>query len=230
MTPGRARELAAAGLLTLLIACRGGGLYVRSDSIARVRRLAIVQYVINPHVYTGTLGISKVRNRVIETNIVTFGQLIAHRGWQLMPLAEVVSARVYQSGQVALPGYFTMTGMRFFTGAERVEQAMLDPTTASTLCDYLGVDAVVAIYDSYELIDNGPPFVPKSSANSKIVLNAYDRSGAVIWSDNAQIPSPTTMWAGGPTGIAVAASPDVVVQAFRESFTGATRLMLSRLR
>lgn len=177
------RRLAPSLLLALAFCLTGcSRFFIQKDAYATVKRAALVQYAINPHMLMGTANADEARwNTAAGAYQVLAKELGA--SWQLMPLAEMLANPGYAaSGGHPMSGFETAKGALFFSrDARDLQSATLDPQTAQALCAALNVDAVIAIHDSWGQQQYAMGFRAQSSNLYTVAM--YDKTGAKVWSD-----------------------------------------------
>ncbi len=202
-----------------------GHFFIVPDSYKAVKKAALVQYAINPHLFLGTLNAADVKQREAAANIDALGKMLGGKGVTVVSLQELTGNSQYTAdSQAELKGYYTAPGMRFITDAEGAEKATLTPDVAKKLCADLGVDAVAIAYESWGLQPYAMGF--KSHARPTIVINMFDKTGARVWGDIATGISDEGM--ASPGGV-VSSSVDEAVKTFTQGSSAAIQEMVSHI-
>jgi hypothetical protein len=207
------------GLLLLLLAVVSSGcsrFFIARPQYNEVKKVAVVQYAINPRFIMGTPMADEAKTEVGAKNIEAFVKAMGN-DWQIMPIAEMVANPAYQSwGVPSVDGVYTHKGMRF-SADNRYDMvtAMIQPADAAKACEALGVDAVIALAESWNIQVN---FFQGQTRN-EYVVNMFDKTGARIWGDATVGQSDQNF--GVPPGGAVATEMETWVKANSESFARA---------
>ena len=216
------QSLIAAAALSLS-AC--SHFFIAPDSYKQVKKVALVQYAINPYLLVGTVNAAEVKTKAATADFASFGKILGAKGLTVMPLEEMTAKAGYVSaGDATLAGYFTAPGLRYLTGRAGVETATLTPAAAQKLCADLGVDAVALAYGSWDLDFYALGF--KAHAMPTITVNLFDKTGARVWGDQASGTSGDGV--ASPGGI-IADSVDNTTAIFSQGFTAAITQMTARL-
>jgi hypothetical protein len=178
-----------------------------------VKKAALVQYAINPHMFMGTVQSDDARTAVATANVKSFIEKMNGHPYMVVSLDEVKANPQYAAAKATLEGYYTAPGMRYFTDDKGAEKAELTAEQATKLCADLGVDAVAIIYDSWGMQSAAMGFQMK--ARPVIFVNMYDKSGTKVWGDAVAETSDESM--ASPGGI-IATDVDTVVKSFNEAF------------
>jgi hypothetical protein len=172
----RARLKVSALALCLLSSC---AFHVVRPKLDAVKRIALVQYVINPHLTMGYTVSDNAKVIPATSDIEVFSRMLSER-FQVMAPFEVVSNPDYQAlGKDKVDGWYTAAGMRIVDD-RHLKQGHIDREVAIRLCAALKVDAVVAITNSW---GEGLAGVFQATARNIYALSAYDTDGEKIWSD-----------------------------------------------
>jgi len=198
--------------------------FIQKDAYNAVKKAALVQYAVNPHMLLGTPSTDDVRNGAPEANVASFIKEMNGKPYELMPTAEMIANPGYASGAEKLEGYFTAKGMRYFGDSKAVEEATLTPDQAKKLCADLGVDAVIAVYESWGQVSRAMGF--KAAARSYFFVNMYDKNGTRIWGDFVGGEAEESVAA--PGGI-FATDKDSMIANFNAAFVAATKEMSAHL-
>ena len=124
--------------------------FIVKDRYDAVKKVALVQYVINPHFLLGTPNADESKWDTVESNFKIFATEMG-TGWQVLPKEEMTSNSAYKAaGKEAVDGWYTAKDMRFFADdRSNLQSAKLAPEVAKSLAAGLGVDAVVVVADSW---------------------------------------------------------------------------------
>jgi hypothetical protein len=201
--------------VAVLAAC-GQKFFVAKDKADAVKKVAVVQYVINPHILLGPAAAEDAKTTVAAKNIETFAKELGNK-YQVVPAADVLSNAGYTGagGKPAWEGYYTGKGLHYFSPDEdQLQNATLAPETAKKLCESLGVDAVVAVYDSWRVQTFAMGF--KGHSLAEYAINMYDKDGNRVWGGNVSGESETDF--ATPGGI-ISTDVDTWAKANNESFT-----------
>ncbi|MBK7864398.1 MAG: hypothetical protein IPJ65_38510 [Archangiaceae bacterium] len=218
------RATAAAWLF--LSACGGHRFFLAREKAEQVKKVAVVQYAINPHQLVGVAATEEAKRSIAAENLETFGRALAPT-YQVVPPVELLASPAYAGagGRAAWDGYGSGQGMHYFSDSEdALTQAQLTPEVAKKLCAALGVDGVIAVYDSWGVEPFAMGF--KGRAQGQYAINLFDRDGARVWGgtmsgvSDADFPTP---------GSALGAELDVWVKANNESFSVAVRALKSNI-
>ena len=169
--------------VALLLAACGSKYFILRDSYAPVKKVALVQWALNPHILLGTANDETGRVTDATNAWETFGKLMGN-SYQVMPLAEMTANAAYTGagGKAAWDGYFTAKGAMFFSAdVETLEAGTIPADTAKKLCEGLGVDAVVGAYEGWGTQPGFGGFT--STSNNSYVMNMFDKNGVKIWGD-----------------------------------------------
>ena len=193
----------------------GGSFFVAKDKADAVKKIAVVQYAINPHMLLGPASAEDAKLTVAAQNAETFGKELGNT-YQVVPVSEVLTNAGYAGagGKPTWDGYYSAKGMQYFSADEdMLRDAMLPKEKAAALCQALGVDGVVAIYDSWAVQSRAMGFKGVSAARYNI--NLFDKEGNRVWGGNVAGESETSF--ATPGGI-IADSVDNWAKANNESF------------
>ncbi|MGQ0508093.1 MAG: hypothetical protein ACT4TC_22570 [Myxococcaceae bacterium] len=195
--------------------------YIKKENYSQVKKAALVQYALNPRLFLGTTQSDEARQQSAEANGKTFIEKMNGMHYTFLTIDELKGNPAYQSmGKDKLDGYYTTPGMRFLAEDRANDRAELTPEQAKELCEKLGVDAVVAVAESWSLQPYAMGF--RAKANSVLTLNMYDKSGERIWGDVAAAESDEGMaYTGGVVSTDV---PTVVLNA-KQSFANGVEEM-----
>jgi hypothetical protein len=193
--------------------------FIVKDKYDSVKKVAIVQYSINPQFLMGTPNDPAAKTEVAAKNIEIFTKELGS-GWQVTPIDEVVANPAYKSAGKPDEHFYGAKDMLFFTdeyGA--LSQATIPPEKAKDLATALGVDAVVCIAEQWSVQSS---FFNGNTVNTYYV-NMFDKDGQRIWGDAASgMASEQTF--GVPPGGAIATEIPIWVKANSESFTKSVAL------
>ncbi len=207
----RSRLAVAAAGLWVLSSC---AFHVVRPKLDAVKRIALVQYAINPHVTMGYTLSDNAKTIPATADIETFSRMLSER-FQVMAPFEVVSNPDYQAlGKDKIDGWYTAAGMRI-VDERHLRQAHLDREVVIRLCAALKVDAVVAVTNSW---GEGLAGLFHATAQNIYSLAAYDTDGERIWSDTVYGISTHTF--GTPPG-GVVSDDASWAQLQGEAFAGA---------
>lgn len=199
--------------------------FIQKDAYLAVKRVAVVQHAINPHLLLGTANVQEAKTQTAEENVKTFVKEFTGGTYEVVPLEELKANAAYTAaGSASLDGYYTAPGMRFVTGAETVEEATLTPDQAKKLAEDLKVDAVAVVYESWGTSSYALGF--KAKAYSTFVVNMYDKTGIRVWGDVATGESDEGM--ATPGGIIATELANLVLN-FNQSYAAALTKMKSQL-
>ncbi|MBJ6759338.1 hypothetical protein JGU66_01100 [Myxococcaceae bacterium JPH2] len=222
------RHIAAKGMLVLVVLLASTGcshFFVQKDAYLAVKKVAVVQHAINPHLLLGSANVPEAKTQTAEANVKTFVQVFTGGRYEVVPLDVLKAQAAYAAaGLPSLDGYYTAPGMRFVTGPQAVESATLTPDLAKKLAEDLGVDAVAVVYESWGLAPYALGFKAKSL--STFVINMYDRNGVRVWGDVASGESDEGM--ATPGGIIATELTNLVLN-FNQSYSVALTTMKNRL-
>ncbi len=174
------------GLVVMALALGGcSRFFMKKDSYTQVKKAALVHYALNPRLYLGTTQSDEARAGSAEANVKAFLERMNGGAFGYVPLEELKANAGYQSlGKDKIEHYYTAPGMRFLVDDPRMnERGELPPEVAKAACEKLGVDAVVAVADSWSLAPYALGF--RTKIVSTIWLNMYDKNGERIWGDVA---------------------------------------------
>lgn len=222
------RQFVLKGALALAVLCVStgcGSFFVQKDAYLSLKRVAVVQHAINPHMLLGTANVPEAKTQTAEENVKTFVKEFSGSRYEVVPLEELKANPAYTAaGTAELEGYYTAPGMRFVTGEDTVEKATLTPEAAKKLAEDLRVDAVAVVYESWGTQPYALGF--KAKAYSVFVINMYDRNGVRVWGDVAAGESEEGM--ATPGGIIATELANVVLN-FNQSYKAALGTMKTRL-
>jgi len=210
-----------AALLSLaafvFVAC-GASFFVAPEKKDAVKKVALVQYAINPHILMGVAAEENAKLEVAKTNVETFGKELGNT-YQIVPAGELLANPAYTGagGKPTWEGYYSGQGMHYFSpDEESLTNATLPPDVAKKLCEALGVDGVVAVYDSWIIQQFGFMNL-KAHTLPRYTINLFDKDGNRVWGGTVSGESQTEL--DTPPGGAVAAGVDMWAKANGESFT-----------
>jgi hypothetical protein len=202
-------------LALLWVGC-GASFFLAKDKAESVKKVAVVQYAINPHMLLGPAAQEDAKLNVVARNVETFQKELGNT-YQVIPATEVLANPAYATcgGKPEWEGFYSGKGMHYFSADEdSLTNARLNPDVAKKLCEALGVDAVVAVYDSWGVQPFAMGF--KGHALTQYSINMFDKSGARVWGGAVTGESDTDF----PTpGGAISTEVDVWTQANNEAFT-----------
>jgi hypothetical protein len=201
-----------------------GRYFIKKDAYNAVKKAALVQYAVNPHMLLGTPSADDVRNGTPERNVASFIKEMNGKPYQLVPTAEMIANPGYVTAPDKLEGYHTAKGMRFFGDSTAAQEASLTPEQAKKLCADLGVDAVIAVYESWGQVSRAMGF--KAAVRSYFFVNMYDKNGTRIWGDLVSGESEESVAA--PGGV-FATDPESMMGLFNAAFVTATKELSAHL-
>jgi hypothetical protein len=210
------RLVAVCSLLALAVAGCGAAFFVAKEKTDAVKKVALVQYTINPNILLGVAAEENAKFEVAKTNVETFGKELGNT-YQVVPAADVLANPAYAGagGKPTWEGYYSGQGMHYFSADENgLTQATLTPDVAKKLCEALGVDGVVAVYDSWGVQSIAMGF--KGHTLSRYAINLFDKDGNRVWGGEVSGESSTDF--DTPPGGSVSAGIDVWAKANSESF------------
>src|SRR4051812_30202647 len=98
-----------AALTLLLTSC---GFMILRDKYDAVKKVALVQYAINPGMVYGTPSDDAVRDETASKNLDIFYKQMGNT-WQLVPVNELIANPAYSAaGKPTIEHYITPKGMR----------------------------------------------------------------------------------------------------------------------
>jgi hypothetical protein len=199
--------------------------FIVKDRYDAVKKVALVQYAINPHFLLGTPNADESKWDTAESNIAIFAKELGS-GWQVMPKAEMIANPAYTAASKELvDGWYTAKGMRFFSDQRKeLTMAMLTPDQAKSLAAGLGVDAVAVIADSWG-IDSA---FFTGHTNNDYVISLYAADGTLIYTDAAYRNRSDEGFAVPPGGAVATDVPKWVLNN-NQSFTAAVAQLKARL-
>jgi hypothetical protein len=216
-------RLMLGGLAVAVLFAACGAFFIVQDKFTAAKKVALVQYAINPHVLLGYPNAPEAKINTAAHNIESFQKEMGNF-FQAMPMADMTSNAGYSAaGKANLEGWYTANGMHFFNEA-LISEAVLDPESAKKLCTELGVDAVIAITDNWGQAGGG---FFKGIAQNYYYVNAYDKDGTRIWGDAAMGRSTETF--GVPPGGAIASDDANWTKVQSEAFADALTQFKGRL-
>ncbi len=211
--------------VAMLFAACGSKYFMLKEAYAPVKKVALVQWAINPHLLMGTAAQDDARSGTADKVWETYGKLMANN-YQVMPFAEMSANAAYTGagGKAAAEGYYTAKGAMFFSpDNDGLEAGTISADAAKKLCEGLGVDGVVVGYESWGTAPQGFGFT--SHARNAYVLNMFDKSGVKVWGDvvwgeskGDGFPSPAGI-IGGDVAIYVGANNEAMTEALAEANT-----------
>ncbi len=157
--------------------------FIQKDAYSGVKKVALVQHVINPRMLLGTANSEEAKTGTAEKDFEVLSKEMAS-SYAVTPLAEMVANPAYTGagGKTAWEGYYSAKGAAFFSADEDTLKAATIPAeTAKKLCEGLGVDAVAVIYESWDV----DPYALGFRAHSKngYIINMFDKNGTKVWGD-----------------------------------------------
>jgi hypothetical protein len=170
--------------------------FIQKDGYGAVKKAALVQFALNPHLLLGTPTSDDVRAAAADHDANAFVAAMSGKPYQLVPLAELTAQPAYAAeGRDKWDGYYTGKGMRFSsTDEDALQHATLAPDQAQRLCNEVGVDAVVVVYESWGERSAAMGF--QMVAANAYWVNMYDKNGVRVWGDVVRggsddgVPSP----------------------------------------
>jgi hypothetical protein len=161
----------------------GSKYFIQKDAYTGVKKVALVQHVINPHLLLGTANSDEAKLGTAEKDFEVLTKEMAS-SYAVTPLAEMTANPAYTGagGKAAWEGYYSAKGAAYFSADEETLQSATIPAeTAKKLCEGLGVDAVAVIYESWGIQSYAMGFRAKS--RNAYVMNMFDKTGARVWGD-----------------------------------------------
>jgi hypothetical protein len=213
--------IAVVAVSMLFAAC--GRFFIVKDKFDATKKVALVQYAINPAFLLGYPNSDDAKLLTATQNIATFQKQMANV-FEVVPADAMQGNAGYSaSGKPSIDHWYSAKGMRFFD-EDQIREGGLPPDVAKKLCADLGVDAVVTITESW-----GQPQVSwfKGTANNTYYVNAYDKDGTKIWTDAAFGHSNETF--GVPPGGVIASDNDNWQKVQGEAFNDALAQFKGRL-
>jgi hypothetical protein len=205
----------------LFAAC--GRFLVVKDKFDGAKKVALVQYAINPHFLLGYPNADVAKTIAADNNIDAFQKQMGNV-FQVVPVGDMTANAAYTgAGKDKVDGWYSAKGMRFID-EEKLNNGELTPDAAKKLCADLGVDAVVTITDSWGQAGGG---FFKGIAQNYYFINEYDKDGNVVWQDMAQGRSSETF--GVPPGGAIASDDENWKKVQSEAFADALGQFKGRL-
>lgn len=200
-----------APLVVLAVFFTSCGFMILRDKYDAVKKVALVQYALNPGMVYGTPSDDAVRDEVVTKNLDIFVKELGNN-WQLIPPAELAANPAYTAaGKPTIEHYVTPKSMRIIS-EEGARNAELTPEEAKKLCADLGVDGVIAIAESWGVQVN----FFQGISNNTYWINMYDKDGTKIMSDVVGGRSEQNF--GVPPGGAIATEQVTWVKASGEAF------------
>ena len=209
------RLTAVLATVAMITAACGAQFFIAKDKADAVKKVAVVQYAINPHLLLGPAAVDDAKFNIALKNVESFGKELGNT-YQVTPAADVLANAGYTGagGKAAWDGYYTAKGMTYFSADEdSLTQATLTPDAAKKLAEALGVDGVVTIYDSWGVQTFAMGF--KGHSAPYYVINLYDKDGNRAWGGQFSGESETDF--ATPGGI-ISTDVDVWTKANNESF------------
>jgi hypothetical protein len=202
-------------ILSFAFAACGAAFFVQKDKADAVKKVALVQYAINPHMLLGPAAVDDAKFNVAAKNVESFGKELGNT-YQVVPSADLLANPAYTGGgKDKWDGYYSGKGMHYFSADEdSLTQATLTPDVAKKLCETLGVDGVVAIYDSWNIQTFAMGF--KGHSLPQYTINMYDKDGTRVWGGPVSGESETDF--ATPGGV-ISTDVDTWAKANNESFT-----------
>src|SRR4051794_39921020 len=107
-------SLLAVALSFVFAAC-GAAFFVQKDKADAVKKVAVVQYAINPHMLLGPAAVDDAKFNVAAKNVETFGKELGNT-YQVIPAADVLANAGYTGagGKPQWDGYYSGKGMHYF--------------------------------------------------------------------------------------------------------------------
>lgn len=171
-------------MLAVVVALMSTGcskFFVVKDKYDAVKKVALVQYAINPHMMLGTANADEAKFETAAKNTASFVKTMSGPAYTVMPMEELLANAGYK-GKDAVEGYYTAKGMKFVTDdTKAIEAATLSPDNAKALCAALGVDGVAVIYDSWGMETYAFGF--RGHTLNSYSFGLYDKDGTKVWSD-----------------------------------------------
>ena len=174
-------------LLVVLVAVSfvgcGSKYFMLKDAYTPVKKVALVQYAINPHFVLGTPSSDEARITSATQAWDTYTKVMANQ-YQVMPFAEMSANAAYTGagGKAAWDGYYTAKGAQFFSAdTDTLEAATIPADTAKKLAEALGADGVLVVYEGWGISQFAMGF--KGHSNNAYVINLFDKTGARVWGD-----------------------------------------------
>lgn len=170
-------------LIALTFTACGSRFFVVKDKYDSVKKVALVQYTINPHIALGTASTDDAKWEVVAKNLPSFVKAMSGSNYVVSAPDEVLGNAAYKAaGKEHFEGYYTGKGMRVFSDvSDQVEAATISPEQAKALCAALNVDAVAVVYDSWGIDSYAMGF--KGRTMNTYVLNMFDKEGNRVWGD-----------------------------------------------
>ena len=159
----------------------GSKYFMMKDAYTPVKKVALVQYAINPHLLLGNPSTDDARNGTAATSWDTYSKVMANQ-YQVMPFAEMTANPGYTGGKPTWEGYYTAKGAHYFSAdTDTLEAATIPADTAKKLCEALGADGVVVVYEGWGMQTFAFGF--KGHSFNSYVINLFDKTGARVWGD-----------------------------------------------
>lgn len=200
--------------------------FIQKDAYATVKRAALVQYAINPHMLLGTPNADEAKFNTAAAAYDVLGKELSG-SFQLMPLGEMLNNPGYAAsgGHAPSDGFHTAKGAMFFSKDSRdIQSALISPESAKALCANLNVDAVIVVFDSWGIQQYAMGFRGQSS--NSYAISMFDKNGVKIMSDalyaNSEEGMSLTM------GIVSTDVPSYVMNN-TQAFTTAVRTLLGHI-
>jgi hypothetical protein len=212
----KTRFAALISVVALVGSACGAAFFVAKDKTDAVKKVALVQYAINPHILLGPAAVDDAKFNIAAKNVETFGKELGNT-YQIIPAADVLANAGYTGagGKPAWDGYYSGKGMHYFSADEdSLTQATLPPDVAKKLCEALGVDGVVAVYDSWGVQTFAMGFQGHSLPS--YTINMFDKDGNRVWGGQVSGESETSF--ATPGGV-ISTDVEVWTKANNESFT-----------
>src|SRR5450755_2746323 len=110
-----------------------GRFFLVKEKLDAAKKVALVQYVINPHILLGYPNAEEAKTEIAAKNVEAFGKEMGNI-FQVVPSAELMAMPTYTAaGKPAVDGWYAAEGMRFFD-EETLSDGTLTPDTAKKLC------------------------------------------------------------------------------------------------
>ena len=119
------------------------------DAYAGVKKVALVQHAINPHLLLGTANADEAKTGTVEKNFEVLTREMAS-SYAVVPLVQMVAHPAYAAvgGKPRWDGFYSAKGLQFFSADEdTLRGAIIPADTAKKLCEGLSVDAVAVASD-----------------------------------------------------------------------------------
>lgn len=219
------KRLSRVGLtaaVLVLMSC--GAFFVNRPAYNEVKKAALVQYALNPHLILGVTQSDEARQMSATQNVGIFNATPLG-GYTMMSLDEVKANAAYAAmGKDKEDGWYTAPGLRFLAEGRELDNATLTPDQAKKLCEALGVDAVIAVSEGWYSSPYALGF--RTHLKNQIVINMYGKDGQKIYGDAVQEESNEGL--GSPGGITAGDTAQVALNA-KESFEAGLKAARAKL-